>query len=473
MEDNSQRGGNPLENNEPVPVSNDKALVQPLFVYIPPGEFEDFDLDDGFDLNEDADAFQASSLLADLSENLPQPGSFLAEADYAPESASWWDDEEIILPDHEPLKYDHADDSRPENRLLAGVKVGISGQMWFVPVGDFPVKRGDKVLIGLEQGPALAEIISVINKNDEFSPPADDSEASSSSSLPLESSEALGVSRSVKVPHSDEELFKPKMISLASADDIALEAENRKTRLSALAYCKECIKKRELDMKLVDVEILHDRSKVIFYFTAPSRIDFRDLVKDLVRNYRTRIELRQIGVRNEAQMVGGVGNCGMVACCHQYLRKFAPVTIKMAKEQNLFLNPGKLSGMCGRLLCCLSFEQPNYEEFNRMIPKMGKKYRLESGLVKVLRANMFNMSVTVVDENNEETEISLDEWKDMQPRRADSVGQQAPQPHAPARSPEDSDDNANREEQEGRPRNNVRPDRSNHKPRRKRSKPRE
>ena len=129
-------------------------------------------------------------------------------------------------------------------------------------------------------------------------------------------------------------------------------------------FWQDCVNRRHLDMKLVDVEVFLDRSKFIFYFTAPARIDFRELVKDLVHEYRVRIELRQIGVRHETQMVGAVGNCGMVCCCRRYLRQFAPVTIRMAKEQNLFLNPTKVSGICGRLLCCLAYEQESYDAFH-------------------------------------------------------------------------------------------------------------
>ena len=131
------------------------------------------------------------------------------------------------------------------------------------------------------------------------------------------------------------------------------------------------------------LKVLLDRSKMIFYFTAPTRIDFRELVKDLVREYRTRIELRQIGVRHETQMLGALGNCGMVICCRRYLKNFAPVTIKMAKEQNLFLNPAKISGICGRLLCCLSYEQDNYDNFHAQAPKIGKRYTTDLGMLKV------------------------------------------------------------------------------------------
>ena len=166
-------------------------------------------------------------------------------------------------------------------------------------------------------------------------------------------------------------------------------------------------------MKLVDVEVFFDRSKMIFYFTAPGRIDFRELIKDLVREYRTRIELRQIGVRHETQMLGAIGNCGQICCCRRFMRKFVPVTIKMAKEQNLFLNPTKISGICGRLLCCLSFEQKGYEEFHRMCPRVGKKYTTALGSVKVLRSNFFKKSLSLLLENYDEREVSIDEWNEI------------------------------------------------------------
>ena len=140
-----------------------------------------------------------------------------------------------------------------------------------------------------------------------------------------------------------------------------------------------------------------------------------------MREYRARIELRQIGVRHETQMVGAVGNCGMVCCCRRYLRKFAPVTIRMAKEQNLFLNPAKISGICGRLLCCLSYEQENYDRFHHNCPRLGKKYQTTQGTMKVLRANMFRNSLSVLNENNEEQELTLEEWQALDPHR--------PEPH--------------------------------------------
>ncbi|MDL2280222.1 hypothetical protein LJC15_06170 [Desulfovibrio sp. OttesenSCG-928-G11] len=253
---------------------------------------------------------------------------------------------------------------------------------------------GAAVVVQLEQGTALGRVESL---------------------LPMAKAHAV-----------DPEQIKGRVQRLATAQDIAQHSENSILAAEAAAFCKTCIRQRNLGMKLVDVEVMHDRGKIIFFFTAPARIDFRELVKDLVRNYRTRIELRQIGVRHEAQMVGAIGNCGMVCCCHSYLRKFAPVTIKMAKEQNLFLNPSKLSGMCGRLLCCLSFEQGNYEEFNRRCPRLGKRYATARGPFKVLRANMFSRSIALLSEAGEEVEMSLEEWDALEPSRLEASPAEAP-----------------------------------------------
>lgn len=209
----------------------------------------------------------------------------------------------------------------------------------------------------------------------------------------------------------------PGIVRLANEKDMETHKSNEAIYKEAKAFCKQRIKERKLEMKLVDVDVYFDRSKFIFYFTAPGRIDFRELVKDLVRNYRARIELRQIGVRHDTQRLGAIGNCGRVCCCRGHLRKFAPVTIKMAKEQNLFLNPSKISGICGRLLCCLSYEQENYENFHRIAPRSNKRFKTGSGVYKVLRSNMFSNSVTLLNEKNEEVEMSMEEWRNLRPSR--------------------------------------------------------
>ncbi len=230
-------------------------------------------------------------------------------------------------------------------------------------------------------------------------------------------------------PYCDEILpSTAPQISLPSEEDVEQALENEEITLKAKKFCNSCVASRELDMKVVDVALLCDRTKLIFYFTAPTRIDFRELIKDLVREYRMRIELRQIGVRHETQMVGSLGNCGMVCCCRRYLTTFAPVTIKMAKEQNLFLNPTKISGICGRLLCCLSFEQEAYEVFHKSCPKLGKRYMTDKGYMRVLRTNMFRNSVAVLPENEAEMEVTLDEWYALNPQRPEAPPQSDAQP---------------------------------------------
>lgn len=288
---------------------------------------------------------------------------------------------------------------------ILGIKFREYGQIYYFEKGDFDVSIDDRVIVKTEQGQGLGTIVSVHDTVPEQL--ADPNEA-----VP-----GMG-------PTAGYVDIKP-IHRLATEEDVLRENENLALGLEAHSFCKECIAERGLDMKLVDVEVFFDRSKIVFYFTAPTRIDFRELVKDLVKNYRTRIELRQIGVRHETQMVGAVGNCGMVCCCRRFLRKFAPVTIKMAKEQNLFLNPAKISGICGRLLCCLAYEQSNYEEFHRSCPKLGKKYITDEGSVKVLRANMFRNSVSFIGEYGDEQEMTLEEWAEMKARRPEQARQDA------------------------------------------------
>lgn len=211
---------------------------------------------------------------------------------------------------------------------------------------------------------------------------------------------------------------------VAGPRDLERAEQNEAFAAKAGKYCTQCADEHRLDMKLVHTEVSLDGGKIIFFFTAPGRIDFRELVKALARNFHARIELRQIGVRHETQLVGATGNCGMVCCCRRYMRKFAPVTIKMAKEQGLFLNPVKISGTCGRLLCCLSFEQHNYEEFHGRCPKLGKKYETNKGVFKVLRASLFRNSLSLLPEMGDELEVTLEEWAAMEPARYDASRRQ-------------------------------------------------
>ena len=198
-----------------------------------------------------------------------------------------------------------------------------------------------------------------------------------------------------QVGESDVVLPLKKVIRIASDTDAQVVDENRAAAKNAFTTCLDKIKSHQLRMKLVDVEFTFDRNKIIFYFTAEGRVDFRELVKDLASVFRTRIELRQIGVRDEAKMLGGIGPCGRVLCCSSWLGDFEPVSIKMAKDQNLSLNPTKISGLCGRLMCCLKYEHDNYESVREELPAVGKIVVTSYGEGKVTGINAGTKSVFV------------------------------------------------------------------------------
>ncbi|KGM96503.1 stage 0 sporulation protein [Clostridium novyi A str. 4552] len=185
------------------------------------------------------------------------------------------------------------------------------------------------------------------------------------------------------------------VIRKATEEDIEKDRENKEKQKEALDICLKKIEKHELPMKLIDVEYTFDNNKIIFYFTAEGRVDFRELVKDLASVFRTRIELRQIGVRDEAKMIGGLGPCGRTMCCSSFLGDFVPVSIKMAKEQNLSLNPTKISGICGRLMCCLNYEQETYEEIKKELPKIDSIVDTPYGQGTVMGNSVVNESVKV------------------------------------------------------------------------------
>ena len=185
------------------------------------------------------------------------------------------------------------------------------------------------------------------------------------------------------------------MLRVATEEDYAQVKANQEKEKKAFQICQDKIAEHKLEMKLVDVEYTLDRNKILFYFTADGRIDFRDLVKDLAGVFRTRIELRQIGVRDEAKIMGGLGICGRPFCCSQFLSDFQPVSIKMAKEQGLSLNPAKISGSCGRLMCCLAYEQPAYEYLNRITPGVGSIVKTPEGVGAVVETNVISGTLRV------------------------------------------------------------------------------
>lgn len=219
--------------------------------------------------------------------------------------------------------------------------------------------------------------------------------------------------------------LKP-VIRVATEADEETERRNKEKEKEAFKICLEKIKKHELEMKLIDTEYTFDNNKVLFYFTADGRIDFRELVKDLASVFKTRIELRQIGVRDETKIVGGIGICGRPLCCATYLPEFIPVSIKMAKEQNLSLNPTKISGVCGRLMCCLKYEEETYEELNAKLPNIGDYVTTDDGLkgevhsVSILR-QLVKVVVTINGDEKEIREYKVNQLKFRPKRRKEKV----------------------------------------------------
>ncbi|MFB3925944.1 MAG: stage 0 sporulation family protein [Syntrophales bacterium] len=208
-----------------------------------------------------------------------------------------------------------------------------------------------------------------------------------------------------------------KIVRTMTEEDLRLVEENRKIEKDAFAYCARRISERALPMKLVEVECLFDKSKLMFYFTAENRVDFRELVKDLVQKFKTRIELRQIGVRNETRIKGGLGLCGRTLCCAVFLQSLDTVSVKMAKEQNMLLNPEKISGLCGRLMCCLAFEYDTYRDLKKHFPKAGKTIDTPQGRGKVVRQNILKGTISVELEDGREVEIEVKEKKDQDARQ--------------------------------------------------------
>lgn len=256
---------------------------------------------------------------------------------------------------------------------IVRIRFHSQGRIYNFDSGHFVLQPGDKVIVETEQGLALGTVVS---------PPQ---------------------------PRSPKLLDQPlkPVFRLATPEDIEQGRLNEEKEKEAFEFCQKCIKARQLPMHLVRVECLFDGSKMIFYFTAAKRVDFRDLVRDLVQQYRTRIELRQIGVRHQAKMIGGIGNCGRPFCCATFLQDFAPVSVKMAKEQNLSLNPSKISGCCGRLMCCLTFEYQTYLDLKVGFPKVGKRVTLPEGEGKVIRQNVITRTITVDLGDGREVEVPL------------------------------------------------------------------
>lgn len=229
---------------------------------------------------------------------------------------------------------------------------------------------------------------------------------------------------------NDDEVIAPlkSVIRIATPEDIEKHKENKAKEKDAIAICLKKIKEHKLEMKLIDVEYTFDNNKVIFYFTADGRVDFRELVKDLATVFKTRIELRQIGVRDEAKMIGGLGPCGRTMCCASFLGDFTSVSIKMAKEQNLSLNPTKISGICGRLMCCLNYEQSTYEDIRKRLPKVGAIVKTENGTGEVIGNSVVKESVKVkvkIDDEDVIQDYSINKVELIKGSYEDSVDEKS------------------------------------------------
>ena len=255
---------------------------------------------------------------------------------------------------------------------VIGVRFRTAGKIYFFDPLNFDIKKGDNVIVetarGIEFGTTVSDVREV----------------------------------------TDDKVIQPlkPVLRIANERDKEQEAANKLKEKEAFKICLEKIQKHGLEMKLIDAEYTFDNNKVLFYFTADGRSDFRELVKDLAGVFRTRIELRQIGVRDETKILGGIGICGRPLCCHTHLSDFIPVSIKMAKEQNLSLNPTKISGVCGRLMCCLKHEEDTYEELNRRLPGIGDHVTTDDGLKgEVQSVNVLRQLVKVVVDKDDEKEI--------------------------------------------------------------------
>jgi cell fate regulator YaaT (PSP1 superfamily) len=226
----------------------------------------------------------------------------------------------------------------------------------------------------------------------------------------VETEKGLVLGKVLSQPREKEKRFflksPRKVIRKATPEDLEQFEKNQQLEKEAFQFCLRKIKEKGLNMKLVKTEVLLDRSKALFYFTSEKRVDFRELVRDLAAEFRMRIEMRQIGVRDEAKMICGIGSCGRELCCAKYMNRFELVSVKMAKEQNLALNPTKISGICGRLMCCLAYEFPTYMELKKNLPKVGKHIVTPAGKGKVVRQNVLGKTVTV--ELEEGREITID-----------------------------------------------------------------
>ena len=260
-------------------------------------------------------------------------------------------------------------------KKIVGIRFKSSGKVYDFDCGAFVLKQGDPVIVETGQGFGFGTVV-----------------------VPPTTREHQASDRPLK-----------KVFRLASEKDFQKIEKNLATEKKAYSFCQQCIEELGLKMNLFSVECSFDASKLTFFFTSEGRVDFRQLVKRLVKELNARVEMRQVGIRNQAKMCGGLGRCGRNICCSAFIEKFEPVSIRMAKEQNLSLNPTKISGLCGRLMCCLAFEEGTYKELKKGLPKIGKMVTTKNGKGKVLRHNIIHNRATIRYESGQEVETELKE----------------------------------------------------------------
>jgi len=263
-------------------------------------------------------------------------------------------------------------------KKVVGIRFKPAGKVYDFDSGAFVLNRGDHVIVETEQGLGLGMVVA---------PP-----------VPYDQSMASQLGKPLK-----------KVFRLASRGDFLQREKNAEIEKQAHAHCLSCIRELELKMNLFSVESSFDASKLTFFFTSEGRVDFRQLIKMLVKKFGVRVEMRQVGIRNQAKMCGGIGRCGREICCSAFIEKFGPVSIRMAKEQGLSLNPTKISGQCGRLMCCLTFEHAMYKKIKGNFPKVGELVKTKNGKGKVIRHNTINNCIAIRLEGGQEIEVDIDE----------------------------------------------------------------
>ena len=320
---------------------------------------------------EEAETVVETAAAAEEEESAPAETAAAAASEQADQPAP--ENEETAAVTEESAEPENARKDKDKKKMVRviGVRFRTAGKIYFFAPGEFHVRCGSHVIVETARGVEYGTVVG----------------------LPMDVSESR-INQPLK-----------EVIRIATPEDNEIERQNRIKEREAYRICQEKIHAHGLDMKLINAEYTFDNNKVLFYFTADGRVDFRDLVKDLASVFRTRIELRQIGVRDETKILGGYGICGRPLCCHTWMSDFIPVSIKMAKEQNLSLNPGKISGVCGRLMCCLKNEADTYEELNRSLPKVGDEVQGNDGLSGLVESvNVLRQTVRILVEVDDEKE---------------------------------------------------------------------